>query len=210
VEANHVNSCKAEVVVVDFDDSFTFNIVEMLTKLSIKSKVINWKQLCHLDTLSLLNSDAYIFGPGPGHPDEYRDLFPLIKKLESEKKYFFGICLGHQLYWSYHNSLIKKSGPLHGVSETISIKNTFIESYGIKDEIEVQFYNSLKVFNFPKFDNYSYLIGSSNDLIASSSALVCTYQFHPESIGTSCPERLFQPIVDFLYNRTDGKGNLPT
>ncbi|MGZ3790100.1 MAG: glutamine amidotransferase-related protein, partial [Bacteriovorax sp.] len=94
---------KAKIYVVDFEDSFTFNIAAELFQFE-KSIVV----VSHLDFFSkknfnhLINSIkqpiAIILGPGPGSPDEYNDYFKKIELLkEHELVFVMGICLGHQM-----------------------------------------------------------------------------------------------------------------
>jgi len=187
----------ANVLIIDFDDSFTFNIKEILTSMNIESDVLNWKEL---NNETLDQYKAFVFGPGPGHPNEYVKTFPLIKNILGSDKFYFGICLGHQLLWSVNEREVVQVSPIHGESLTINIENSFLFEVTNQKEIDVQFYNSLKVLSKSSDLESNYLVEDSKYLMASKNDNFCTYQFHPESIGSSCPEALFRPLKDFLYN----------
>ena len=84
-------SMKQRIFFVDFEDSFTFNVISELKKMNINPKVVSvhdWKQeiLEHpsINTLSIL-------GPGPGHPDEYK-MKEVIQKIIYDKEHtLFGL-----------------------------------------------------------------------------------------------------------------------
>ncbi|MCP4913992.1 MAG: hypothetical protein GY909_12850 [Oligoflexia bacterium] len=184
-------------VIVDFDDSFTFNIKEILVSMDIDCELINWKDL-NAEVVS--SFDAFVFGPGPGHPDEYQSIYDFINSILERKKFYFGVCLGHQLLWSSKGRNVVQVSPVHGESLSISTKASFLESICKEERIDVQFYNSLKVQSSLTDLENNYLVEDDLYLLASLESHFCTYQFHPESIGSSCPEALFRPLRDFLYN----------
>ena len=69
---------------IDFDDSFTYNLVQELEEVGISCDVVHWK-----DIESLPSDKILVLGPGPGHPDDYQSLFPLLKDwLKNEKPFF--------------------------------------------------------------------------------------------------------------------------
>ena len=196
-----------KAILVDFDDSFTFNIVSELYGVGIYPNVISHHDL-HTATLDIFNCDSktlIIFGPGPGNPEDYQDIFPILEKiLIDDKLYFMAICLGHQILWRVLGEKIKKMNrPIHG--DTTSV-NLFDRTFS------VQKYNSLTVdldkpFLCKKLMDKTFEIqnffSDDGELMASLSYKFITYQFHPESIGTSCRRELFLPVLKMLYNVLD-------
>jgi anthranilate/para-aminobenzoate synthase component II len=69
-----------------------------------------------------------------------------------------------------------------------------------QDSITVQRYNSLAV----RFDDEElkkkadHLYWCQNELIMSKGNSFLTYQFHPESVGTTYPETFFKPLSALL------------
>ena len=55
-----------KVLFIDFEDSFSFNVVQELTEIGLQVEVINWT-----DFNSVTDHDLLVIGPGPGHPDDY-------------------------------------------------------------------------------------------------------------------------------------------
>ncbi len=119
-----------------------------------------------------------------------------------------GICLGHQLIFHAKGSKIEKSQrPLHGQSELITIPHwsqTFTEK-DFSQVMEVQRYNSLCVKNY----NFEAQVvrNKSEEVVMAMGPGFFSCQFHPESIGTSCPKSFFHSLVNYLYNKKDGSNN---
>lgn len=196
----------ARVILIDFDDSFTHNIAEILFKMGEEVLVIPWKKFpVEFDRLfSEKSKKVLIYGPGPGCPSDYEEIFSLINEIgDMENVFQLGICLGHQILWQLKGYKTKKcKNPVHGQSEEIEIPAWdgifFKNDWGKKTQ--VQRYNSLMIQaeNFPEqSENFSLKDG---EVIMGRFCRGLTYQFHPESIGTSCPRFFFSPVRHFLYN----------
>ena len=77
------------------------------------------------------------------------------------------------------------------------------ELFLLPRRITVQKYNSLTV-KLNKNDCEAleekgfYLYLDSHELVMSRHKRLLTYQFHPESIGTTCPQLFFKPLLNFL------------
>lgn len=179
------------VLVVDFEDSFSHNILFYLRKFNISYECILYANIFDTD---LAIYDALLLGPGPGHPNEYSNIKSLISHFITNKKFIFGICLGHQLILDYFNIKISSLDmPLHGIAKS------FCWHYDNKN-YSVQFYNSLyiKPSDLLPHINYSVI----DDMVVSCQmSNIISFQFHPESVGTSCPDPFFKPLIDFLYNK---------
>jgi anthranilate/para-aminobenzoate synthase component II len=192
------------ITIVDFDDSFTYNIYSDLCK-SHDVCVINYKEFIQqVNNGDYDSRHVFILGPGPGHPDDYLEIIePISALLLEESIMVIGICLGHQLVWK---SLGLPSSTahniLHGQSEVISFKDFFY----VKDVlIRVQRYNSLSVkMSKSLLDRYISqgwsIVQSQGEIYASRYNNTLTYQFHPESIGTTNKSILYSPINEFLLN----------
>ena len=172
-----------KIIIIDFEDSFTFNIASVLFPYEKSISVISHQDFFKTHLNNYLNSKkrhALILGPGPGHPNEYKKYFIEIEKLRKLKNfYIMGICLGHQILGLIDNKIISKSKKqIHG--QTI-----FIEVNGLQQA--VQRYNSLSVYvddtevNISRFER-----GIS-------------YQFHPESIGTDSNSLYFIELLNFIH-----------
>ena len=136
------------VSLLDFNDSFTFNIATYLGHLGHSFQIIPFECIdSFLKKPFLLRAQhALVFGPGPGHPDEYSHLFPSIKKLLfCDNLFHLGICLGHQIIGRIlGDKVVRSKNPLHGQSVPLIVPSW--ESCFPKKmwgrEIHVQRYNT--------------------------------------------------------------------
>lgn len=176
---------------IDFEDSFAFNVVQELTQVGFDVEVINWK-----DYESNPREGLLVLGPGPGHPDDYQQLFPLIKSWIAENKPFFGVCLGHQIFWRLlDEDVVRSKEPLHGQKVKLLLTADWKKWLGINKEVFVQRYNSLAVMGQASLRNPYYQNFIQNDeILITKAPHVITYQFHPESIGTTFRREFMQVV----------------
>lgn len=179
---------KSKIYIIDFDDSFTFNIATELYTYEKDIQVIS-----HLNFFSptkfskylemIKTPTAIILGPGPGSPDEYKEYFDSIKELRSNPLIFLmGICLGHQIIALMDGMSVRPSlKPTHGGQVKINFDDK---------NILVQRYNSLGVFE-SKNGYKEVQIRQWNRGVS--------YQFHPESIGTDNRPLFFKDLLDFIH-----------
>ena len=188
-----------KIFIFDFDDSFTFNIANRLLKMGLQSEVVvqkNHKRI--LDKILKIKDEKYclILGPGPGHPNEYSLINSFLDRLlKKENILMFGICLGHQILMKKLGYKIAKKVPNHGISQNIFYKNKIVS---------VQQYNSLVVKYRKNSQNDGKILLYDGDIWGFESERLVSWQFHPESVGTTCPLLFFSSIPIFLYNSKDG------
>jgi len=191
---------REDVIILDFFDSFTYNIANEVESLGItvavkQNSLKTWKKIENIGKRKIL-----ILGPGPGHPDDYKKYFSSIEK-SFQNKYlnFVGICLGHQLLWRVRGeSVLKSKNPIHGRAVPFKIppwKDYFKKSdWGF--ETLVQRYNSLTVI--PSDKNIKNFSISEGEVMAGKFERGLTYQFHPESVGTINSKIFFEPLKKIL------------
>ena len=191
---------------IDFDDSFSFNILSDLYSIKIIPDVCHWTDFSSIK--NFVDSDCrklLILGPGPGHPNDYQKMFFLIEKiLLDSSASIFGICLGHQILWTIFGKTVSPwKNQKHGETIELVINN---------EKKVVQKYNSLSVDGalseeLVRFKNFSFglrnIFSEEGELMASYQNRIVSYQFHPESIGTSCRDELYLPVLQLLYNGSD-------
>ena len=176
---------------IDFEDSFSYNVVQELTLIGFHVTVINWRDF---ETLPI--EGVLVLGPGPGHPDDYQQLFPMIKNWLEEKRPLFGVCLGHQIFWRLMGEeVLRSKEPLHGQKVKLQLTHEWQEWLGVKNDIFVQRYNSLAVMGQASVRN-PYLTNfiQNDEILITRGENILTYQFHPESIGTSYRSELMRPV----------------
>jgi len=186
-----------KATLIDFDDSFTYNLVQDLEETGFSVTVLSWTDFEELPSSGLL-----VLGPGPGHPDDYLRIYPLIEKWLSSKGPFFGVCLGHQIYWRLQGELVVRSkNPTHGQKMTLQLSREWSNWLGLDLKlVDVQRYNSLCVPAMthpnPELKN----LEQDGEIIITRGKNLLTYQFHPESVGTSYHMAFFRPLLkDLVY-----------
>jgi anthranilate synthase component 2 len=175
-----------KILVFDNYDSFTYNLVHLVEKITnIKVDVFRNDEIS-LDDVE--QYDKIILSPGPGIPSEAGLLLPLIKKYAATKS-ILGVCLGHQAIGeAFGGRLINLDTVYHGVATSIKILNKQAQVLNnLGDEIIVGRYHSWIVSdeNFPTElevtarDENNYIMALQHKTYD-----VQAVQFHPESVLT--------------------------
>ena len=175
-----------KILVFDNYDSFTYNLVHLVEKIT-HEKVAVFRN----DEISLAQVNDYdkiILSPGPGIPSEAGLLLSLIKQYAATKS-ILGVCLGHQAIGeAFGGTLTNLSKVYHGVATPIKILNKKSEILnGLGDKIEVGRYHSWIISdeNFPAElevtarDDNGYIMALQHKTFD-----VQGVQFHPESVLT--------------------------
>jgi anthranilate synthase component II len=194
-----------KILVFDNYDSFTYNLVHLVEKIT-HTKVDVYRN----DKIALEDVKQYdkiILSPGPGIPDEAGLLLALIKEYAATKS-ILGVCLGHQaIGQAFGGELINLSTVYHGVATKIEVGGRKSEAGSQKsegksflfndlpDEIEVGRYHSWIVSDesFPEElevtarDENNYIMALQHKKYD-----VQGVQFHPESVLTPCGEQIMR------------------
>ncbi|MBS1655405.1 MAG: aminodeoxychorismate/anthranilate synthase component II [Bacteroidetes bacterium] len=191
------------ILVFDNYDSFTYNLVHLVEKITHTSV-----EVYRNDELALEKVKAYdkiILSPGPGIPEEAGLLLPLIKEYAATKS-ILGVCLGHQAIGeAFGGTLINLSTVYHGVATPIKILNNLSPILkGLGNEIEVGRYHSWVVSkdNFPA-DLEITAEDESGMIMALQHKTydVQGVQFHPESVLTPDGEKIMRNWLKGLPSR---------
>src|SRR6188472_4266329 len=124
-----------KILVFDNYDSFTYNLVHLVKKISDAEVDVFRNDAIALEQVK--DYDKIILSPGPGIPEEAGLLLPLIKEYAPTKP-ILGVCLGHQAIGeAFGGTLVNLSTVYHGVATPIKLsgdKNLFD---GLPEELEV-------------------------------------------------------------------------
>lgn len=193
-----IDQLSMKILVFDNYDSFTYNLVQMIEKIT-NQKVDVYRN----DKISLKEIEKYdkiILSPGPGIPEEAGILLDLIKKYAPTKS-ILGVCLGQQaIAEAFGGNLINLTEIFHGVATS---SKTFRENVKLfKDlpkEIEVGRYHSWAV-NPENFPAELEITATDNEgmimALQHRSYDVHGVQFHPESILTPDGEKIIRNFLN--------------
>lgn len=190
------------ILFVDFFDSFSHNIVQYIFELGHDVVVKDYLELI-VDPGIFLEFDLVILGPGPGNITDYTRFCNVLKSI-GHKQLFLGICLGHQILGVINGYKLKRlDSPIHGVSIPIPLTYSFL---GIDCGVtRAMFYNSWSLVSTDTSLGHLVYENSSITLIDLPNAL--GLQFHPESVGTSCPYKILDNALRLVYNKNNEDSN---
>ncbi len=189
------------VLIIDNEDSFTYNIVDILRKFeTVEYTVI---QSTNVDIAVAQDFEKIIISPGPGLPGDFPVLSALLNEYKNRKS-ILGICLGHQAIGTFFGAgLINLPLVQHGQIKSISVKKRVNLFKGLPDRFNVGLYHSWVVdaIQFP--DELSITAVSEENLIMAISHKIHDIhgvQFHPESHICEHGRKI---ISNFIYEKND-------
>jgi anthranilate synthase component 2 len=192
------NKGVGKILVFDNYDSFTYNLVHLVEKIT-HTKVDVYRN----DKIALEDVNKYdkiILSPGPGIPEEAGLLLPLIKQYAATKS-ILGVCLGHQaIGQAFGGNLTNLSTVYHGVATNITQKK--VEPKGtnevfnnLPEELEVGRYHSWVVDKKGFPEELEITAEDENGFIMAlrhKTYDVQGVQFHPESVLTPMGEKILR------------------
>lgn len=107
------------VLVIDNYDSFTYNLVHYVEKLTDVSPAVFRNDEISLDEIR--GYDKILLSPGPGIPVQSGVCLDLIRRYAAEKS-ILGVCLGHQaIGQAFGGKLFNLRHVYHGIATAINI-----------------------------------------------------------------------------------------
>ncbi len=187
------------LVVIDCYDSFTYNLVHYFEQMVNSVTCIRNDSV---DIKSLDQFDGIILSPGPGLPQETKNLHRIIE-IYCKTKPILGICLGHQAIGTYYGlELINMPTVHHGIERMTMVLDSNEKLYkGLPNQFLSARYHSW-VVGQPIAE--SEIIATSVDVdgnimgISHKSLNVKGVQFHPESILTEHGFQILKNWVDLV------------
>lgn len=176
----------ASIVVIDNYDSFTYNLVHAIKKISGLPVDVFRNDEISLEDLE--KYDKIVLSPGPGLPEESGLLREIIKEY-APKKSMLGVCLGHQAIGEvFGGKLLNMKKVLHGIATPVELTETKSVLFeGLPKIFEVGRYHSWIVqkedlpecFEVTSYDNDGFIMSMKHKEYD-----VEGVQFHPESVLT--------------------------
>ncbi|KOH46407.1 anthranilate synthase component II [Sunxiuqinia dokdonensis] len=106
-----------KIVVIDNYDSFTYNLVHAIKKLS--GQPVDVIRNDELELKDLEKYDKIVLSPGPGIPVEAGLLLDIIREF-APRKSMLGVCLGHQAIGeAFGAKLTNMNRVLHGIATEV-------------------------------------------------------------------------------------------
>jgi len=196
------------VLVIDNYDSFTYNLVHAIKKISGLPVDVYRNDEISLEEIE--KYDKIVLSPGPGLPVEAGLLLDIIKKFAPTKK-ILGVCLGHQAIGeAFGGTLHNMKKVLHGIATPVKLtekKSTLFN--GLPETFEVGRYHSWIVkkgdlpacFEVTSYDSEGFIMSMKHREFD-----VEGVQFHPESVLTPLGEQIIRNWLEAPTYIPNGEG----
>ena len=182
------------LVIIDNYDSFTYNLVHLVSPLVNQLVVMRNDEINH----ELIKAaDHIILSPGPGLPSDSNELLNVIDKYHKTHN-MLGVCLGHQALGNYFGIGLKNLNKvLHGVSSEINICNNDILYKNLYNSFQIGHYHSWVIDELPK----EFILTAKDDdeqimSMRHQFLKIFGLQYHPESILTQNGHEIIKNWID--------------
>jgi anthranilate synthase component 2 len=173
------------ILVLDNYDSFTYNLVHYLEKVSDAEIEVHRNDKITLEEIARF--DKILLSPGPGIPSEAGILLDVIKTYASSKS-ILGVCLGQQAIGeAFGGTLSNLEQVFHGVATPVDVIKEDALFMGIPSRLNVGRYHSwvVNAEDLPDVLEITAVDASGQIMALRHKTLdVRGVQFHPESILT--------------------------
>jgi len=187
-----------KILIIDNYDSFTYNLVHMVEKITGNLPIVFRNDEITLEDINIY--DMIMLSPGPGIPNEAGILKEIIRSYAG-KKPIFGICLGLQaIVEVFGGSISNMDQVFHGVATSMKVtKPEAVIFHGIEEKFQAARYHSWIASN-DDFPNELEITSEDEEggimAIRHRDFPISAVQFHPESILTEVGEQLVKNFID--------------
>ena len=187
-----------KILILDNYDSFTYNLVHMVEKITDKYPDVYRNDEISIEEVG--DYDLIMLSPGPGIPDEAGILKEVIKTYAG-KKPIFGVCLGLQAITEvFGGTIINMNEVFHGVATDMKVtKPDAVIFNGVPEVFPAARYHSWIASNedLPA-DLEVTAIDEDGGIMAirHKKYQISAVQFHPESILTEVGEQLVRNFIN--------------
>ncbi|HBG66812.1 MAG TPA: bifunctional anthranilate synthase component II/anthranilate phosphoribosyltransferase [Treponema sp.] len=187
------------IVVIDNYDSFTYNVVQALQRLSGEEvKVVRSREIT-VQELEAMHPDRLVISPGPGTPADAGVSEEAVRHFAG-KIPVLGICLGHQaIAEAFGAKIVQAKRICHGVVEEMDFDGRGLFRIIGKKESFTR-YHSLAVDERtlpPEFEVTARAADGEVMGIRHKTLCVEGVQFHPESIASQRGDDVFRAFLNY-------------
>jgi anthranilate synthase component 2 len=187
------------ILILDNNDSFTFNLVQLVEECGITSYDVVVSD--RLNPIITSGYDKVLISPGPGLPDDFPRMGEVISQYGATKD-ILGICLGHQaIAIAFGGSLVHLPDVKHGMTTRLKILVPDRKLFnGVRQGSRVGLYHSWTVDPKTLPDCLELTaISEQGDILAirHKHFRIRGLQFHPESFMTPSGKQI---LTNWLTN----------
>jgi len=187
------------ILVIDNFDSFTYNVVQVIMKLSQEEVKVVQNDSIKVSDINTLRPSHIILSSGPGRP-EHTGICKSIVLQYAGQTPILGVCLGHQVIgYAFGARIVKAEKIVHGKTESIhhdgkglfrSLPKTFqatryhsliIKNDSLPNEFEISAFTEQKEIMGIRHKKY----------------ILEGVQFHPESIASEFGTQILRQFLSY-------------
>ena len=187
-------------LLIDNYDSFTFNLFHLLGEVNGDEPIVVRNDELSWDEVAALAVDNVVISPGPGRPEQRRDVGVSLDVLRRAEVPVLGVCLGHQALAHVTGGAIDHAPTvMHGRLSEIHHDGRGLFA-GIPQGFAAVRYHSLAVDAVPATLRVTAWTPEEVVMgLAHRSRPLWGVQFHPESISTEHGGALLRNFRDLTY-----------
>ena len=189
-----------DVVLVDNQDSFTFNLVHFLGELGAECAV-HRNDALNVQEAMALNPEGIILSPGPCDPDKAGICLALTEAAAETNTPLLGVCLGHQTIGQVFGGKVVRAGEIvHGKLGQMHHGGKSLFK-GLPSPLEATRYHSLIVERETLPDELKVTAWLEDGMIMGlqhKTKPIHGLQFHPESIRSEHGHAMLKNFLDIV------------
>lgn len=183
------------ILVVDNYDSFTYNLVQLLTSAGAPVEVVR-NDAQSVDELLERRPRGVVLSPGPGRPENAGVCVELVGRRAVP---LLGVCLGHQaIAVAFGGEVVAAPALMHGKTSAIEHRGDGLFA-GLENPVQATRYHSLVVreSSLPvEIDRVAWAEDGTLQALRHRELPIWGVQFHPESILTPSGGRLMENFLE--------------
>lgn len=188
-----------KILIIDHNDSFTYNLVQLVKEAGAASVIVN--PFNRMEDVVMSEVKGVILSPGPGLPEDYPETFAFLQKY-NQLKPFLGVCLGLQLIVKYFGGkLMNLSTVKHGQAAKIKWGRDELLFKGISFPLQAGLYHSWAMDKSKQVDSLQITSELEDGTVMSvkhTMLNIRAVQFHPESFITQQGIQLMKNWLDSI------------
>ena len=193
------------IAFIDNKDSFTFNIVQSLERVSGDQVCVFRSEECSVKEIEDAKPDFLVVGPGPGTPQQAGISIEAIRYFAG-KLPILGICLGHQAIGAAFGAKIVGARYIrHGIVESMNADGKGLFRIIGKSGTFTR-YHSLVIDESTLPEEFEVSCRAKDgDImgIRHKSMIIEGVQFHPESIASQLGDSIFKAFLNYRRENLD-------
>ncbi len=187
------------ILVIDNYDSFTYNVVQALQRLSHDEVTVVRSKEVALEDLDALNPTHLVISPGPGTPSDAGISKDAIRHFAGRIP-ILGICLGHQsIGEAFGAKIVQAKQICHGVVQDMELDGRGLFRI-IGKKAAFTRYHSLVIDEStlsPEFEVTARSTDGDIMGIRHKTLFIEGIQFHPESIASQQGDDIFRAFLNY-------------